>query len=457
MTRLFGRYVPVEMTVLATLESLLCFGALYATLIASSTGRLAVDVIDVGLANRAALLAGIIGLSAIAIGLYRPEVCLDRRRLLLNAAVAAILAFPAALLVSGEFGDGPTRAYAVALVKVLGVWITFAVAARSLVSTLLSQIVYPRRMLLVGSGTADVNTWDALRSGRGRLYEFAGTKGGSIDIGGLTPEQLRQSRIWGIVVTGGGTAGEEFAAREQERLIDCRLRGVRVYDDASFWEQHLGRVNLERLKCAWFLRGEGFRGGWLSLLIKRVIDVIASGLLLAFTFPLMLTTAILIKLDSPGPVFYRQARVGLHGKVFTLFKFRSMRTDAEAAGTPRWATKSDSRITRIGALIRQTRLDELPQLLNVFRGEMSLIGPRPERPHFVEQLAAVIPFYSERSYVKPGITGWAQVNYPYGASVEDAREKLSYDLYYVKHRSTMLDLLILMATVRVILFREGAR
>lgn len=457
MTRLFGRYVPVEMTVLATLESLLCFGALYATLIASSTGRLAVDVIDVGLANRAALLAGIIGLSAIAIGLYRPEVCLDRRRLLLNAAVAAILAFPAALLVSGEFGDGLTKTYAVALVKVLGVWITFAVAARSLVSTLLSQVVFPRRVLLVGSGT-DVNTWDALRSGRGRLYEFAGIKAGPIGIAGLTPEQLRENRIWGIVVMGGGgTAREEFAAREQERLIDCRLRGVRVYDDASFWEQHLGRVNLARLECAWFLRGEGFRGGWLSLLIKRVIDVVASGLLLAFTFPLMFTTAILIKLDSPGPVFYRQARVGLHGKVFTLFKFRSMRTDAEAAGTPRWAAKSDPRITRIGALIRQTRIDELPQLLNVFRGEMTLIGPRPERPHFVEQLAAVIPFYHERSYVKPGITGWAQVNYPYGASVEDAREKLSYDLYYVKHHGTMLDLLILMATVRVILFREGAR
>jgi hypothetical protein len=375
MTRLFGRYVPVEMTVLATLEALLCFGALYATLIASSTGRLAVDGIDVGLANRAALLAGIIGLSAIAIGLYRPEVCLDRRRLLLNAAAAAILAFPAALLVSGEFGDGLTKTYAVALVKVLAVWITFAVVARSLVTTLLSQVVLSRRVLLVGSGAADVNTRDALRSGQGRLYEFAGIKGPPIDIAELTPEQLRQGRIWGIVVMAGFAAGEEFAAREQERLIDCRLRGVRVYDDASFWEQHLGRVNLERLECAWFLRGEGFRGGWLSLLIKRLIDVVASGLLLAFTFPLMLTTAILIKLDSPGPVFYRQARVGLHGRVFTLFKFRSMRTDAEAAGTPCWAAKSDPRITRIGALMRQTRVDELPQLLNVLRGEMSLIGP----------------------------------------------------------------------------------
>lgn len=458
MTRLFGRYVPVEMTVLATLEALLCFGALYATLIATTTGRMAVPGIDVGLADRSALLAGTIGLCAIAIGLYRPEICLDRRRLVLNAAVAAILAFPAALLVSGQFGDGLTKIYAVALVKVLAVWIAFAVTARSLTSTLLRQVMFPRRLLLVGRDAAGISTAHALRAGRGRLYELARLTESLIDIPLLTPEELRRSKIWGVVVIPGGPAtGEEAAAREQERLIDCQLRGVRMYDDASFWEQHLGRVNLDRLDCAWFLRGEGFRSGRLSLSVKRVVDVVASAVLLALTLPLMLTTAILIKLDSPGPVFYRQARVGLQGNVFTLLKFRSMRTDAEAAGTPRWAARGDPRITRIGALIRQTRIDELPQLLNVLRGEMSLIGPRPERPHFVEQLAAVIPFYNERCYVKPGITGWAQVNYPYGASVEDAREKLSYDLYYVKYRSMMLDLLILMATVRVILFREGAR
>ncbi len=162
-------------------------------------------------------------------------------------------------------------------------------------------------------------------------------------------------------------------------------------------------------------------------------------------------------MDSPGPVLYRQQRVGLHGEPFTLLKFRSMTNDAEQGGNPLWASQQDPRITRVGSLIRPMRIDELPQLINVLRGEMSMIGPRPERPHFVEQLARVIPLYGERSYVKPGITGWAQVNYPYGASVEDARQKLSYDLYYVKNRSLLLDLLILLATVRVILFREGAR
>jgi lipopolysaccharide/colanic/teichoic acid biosynthesis glycosyltransferase len=171
----------------------------------------------------------------------------------------------------------------------------------------------------------------------------------------------------------------------------------------------------------------------------------------------MLLTALAVKLDSPGPVFYRQQRVGLHGRPFTVLKFRSMTVNAEAAGRAVWAQRKDPRVTGVGGFIRLTRIDELPQLLNVLQGAMSFIGPRPERPHFVEQLVQVIPFYAERSTVKPGITGWAQVNYPYGASIEDAREKLSYDLYYVKNRSVFLDLLILLATVRVILFQEGAR
>ena len=163
-----------------------------------------------------------------------------------------------------------------------------------------------------------------------------------------------------------------------------------------------------------------------------------------------------MRLDSPGPVLYRQERVGLNSIPFTLLKFRSMQVNAERSG-PAWATTSDPRVTRIGGFIRRTRMDELPQLFNILRGEMGFIGPRPERPHFVQQLSAVIPYYQERARVKPGLTGWAQVNFPYGASVEDARMKLSYDLYYVKHRSVLLDLAIMFATIRVILFQEGAR
>ncbi len=197
--------------------------------------------------------------------------------------------------------------------------------------------------------------------------------------------------------------------------------------------------------------------GRISSGLKRAFDVSTSLVLLVLTLPLMLLTAALIRLEGPGPVLYRQQRTGLHGQPFTLLKFRSMTIDAEKGGSPRWAAQEDPRITRVGSFIRPMRIDELPQLMNVLRGEMSMIGPRPERPHFVDQLTRIIPFYGERAYVKPGITGWAQVSYPYGASVEDARQKLSYDLYYVKNRSLLFDMLILLATIRVILFREGAR
>ena len=189
---------------------------------------------------------------------------------------------------------------------------------------------------------------------------------------------------------------------------------------------------------------------------RRTLDVIGSLLLLTFTLPLLLLVAFLIKVDSTGPVLYRQSRVGRHGRIFTMLKFRSMRVDAEVAG-PCWATDRDPRMTRIGAFIRATRLDEVPQLLNVLRGEMSLVGPRPERPHFVQQLAAIIPRYNERTHVLPGITGWAQINYPYGASVEDARAKLAFDLFYINNRALLLDLRILLRTIPVVLFRIGAR
>jgi lipopolysaccharide/colanic/teichoic acid biosynthesis glycosyltransferase len=190
--------------------------------------------------------------------------------------------------------------------------------------------------------------------------------------------------------------------------------------------------------------------------VRRARDVVGSLLLLALTLPLLLLMACLIKLDSRGPVLYRQVRVGLHGRVFNLLKLRTMRIDAEADG-PRWATERDPRVTRFGALIRAWRIDELPQLINVLRGEMSLVGPRPERPYFVRQLVRIIPQYDERTLVLPGLTGWAQVNYPYGASVEDARAKLTYDLYYLRNQTPLLDLYILAATVRVVLLRIGAR
>jgi exopolysaccharide biosynthesis polyprenyl glycosylphosphotransferase len=203
--------------------------------------------------------------------------------------------------------------------------------------------------------------------------------------------------------------------------------------------------------------GEGFHQGLLRDTVKRVFDLLVSLSLLTVTSPIMLITAILIKLESHGPVFYRQERIGQHGRPFSIFKFRSMRADAEKDGRPQWARKNDDRITLIGRFIRRTRIDELPQVFNVFMGEMSFVGPRPERPYFVADLNRKIPYYGVRHIVKPGITGWAQVRYPYGASVEDSLEKLQYDLYYVKNHSLFLDLMILTQTVQVVLWGQGAR
>jgi exopolysaccharide biosynthesis polyprenyl glycosylphosphotransferase len=203
--------------------------------------------------------------------------------------------------------------------------------------------------------------------------------------------------------------------------------------------------------------GDGFNQGAWRTAVKRVFDIFCATLLSLLAAPIMLVTAVLIKLESAGPALYRQERVGQNGRTFSIAKFRSMRTDAEKDGKPRWASANDDRVTRVGHIIRRLRIDELPQLLNVLRGDMSLVGPRPERPFFVDQLTQEIPFYALRHSVKPGVTGWAQVRYPYGATVEDSQEKLQFDLYYVKNHTLFLDLVVLMETVGVVLTGKGAR
>ena len=240
-------------------------------------------------------------------------------------------------------------------------------------------------------------------------------------------------------------------------LLDCKLYGVRVLDLASHFEQTLGQIRLDSLRAGWLIFGDGFRQGFFRTMIKRAFDIICALVLLAITLPIMLVTAIFIVLESGFPIFYRQERVGLNGRLFNVIKFRSMRTDAEKDGKPRWATGNDARVTRVGRFIRKTRIDELPQLFSVLTGGMSLVGPRPERPYFVDQLTREIPFYAVRHSVKPGVTGWAQVRYHYGASVEDSAEKLQYDLYYVKNHTLFLDLVVLFETVGVVLTGKGAQ
>jgi sugar transferase (PEP-CTERM system associated) len=240
-------------------------------------------------------------------------------------------------------------------------------------------------------------------------------------------------------------------------LLECRLHGVQITDLARFFERVHGHVPIESLKASWLIYGDGFRQSWVRTFVKRTFDIIAASVLLFSVLPVMAVIAVMIALESGFPLIYRQERVGLRGIPYTVLKFRSMRKDAESDGRPAWAVQNDSRVTSLGKFIRRSRIDELPQLINVLKGEMSLVGPRPERPVFVKMLTEQIPFYGVRHSVKPGITGWAQVRYSYGATVEQSMRKLEYDLYYVKNHTVFLDLLILLETVRVVLTGEGAR
>jgi sugar transferase (PEP-CTERM system associated) len=276
------------------------------------------------------------------------------------------------------------------------------------------------------------------------------------------PRVLGRSRDIGTLVARYGVDRIIVAVADRRgrlpvgELVHAKLSGVQVEEAMTTYERLTGKVMLESIKPSWVIFSEGFRVSRFRRTTKRVVDIVLSTIGLIVSAVPMAITAVAVWLDSGGPVLYPQERVGEHGRVFTLFKFRSMRVDAEGA-VPIWASEGDTRVTRVGRAIRLTRLDELPQFWNVLRGDMSFVGPRPERPYFVQMLSQDIPFYHERHAVKPGLTGWAQVKYRYGASVEDATEKLRYDLYYIKHLSVFFDLTIVFDTVKVILFGKGAQ
>jgi sugar transferase (PEP-CTERM system associated) len=322
-----------------------------------------------------------------------------------------------------------------------------------------------RRVMVIGTGQeAATVEQDLIHMGRRGLTivgflpangdEFSKIEGRRI-IHSTAPltQIVRDHRVDEIIVAVRERRGGVLPLRE---LLDCKLSGVKIHDLSTFFERVRGQVRIDSLKASWLIYGDGFRQDWARTCIKRFFDVFVALILLVLALPVMVVTAILILLEDGAPVFYRQERVGLGGKTFKVIKFRSMRTDAEKDGKPRWATSGDDRVTRVGRFIRRTRIDELPQFVNVLMGEMSLVGPRPERPYFVDQLTREIPFYAVRHCVKPGVTGWAQVRYQYGSSVDDAIEKLQYDLYYVKNHTLVLDTLVLFETVRVVLTGEGA-
>src|SRR5690606_1535509 len=345
----------------------------------------------------------------------------------------------------------------------MGLSIVLLMLNRLLVGNLLGVSAFRRRVLVLGAGRR------ALRlKTLGQREESGFAVAAFVDMNEGVPEvegAVARCSIEDLSrFVSQLRASEVVLALEERRnalplkdLLRVKTAGVHVNDFSSFMERETGRVDLDTLNPSWLIFSDGFSSGRaLSGFAKRVFDVAASGLLLLLTFPVIALFALLVKIDSPGPAFFRQTRIGLYGEPFTVLKLRSMRLDAEAGGA-KWAEKDDPRITRIGCLIRKVRIDELPQVWTVLRGQMSFVGPRPEVPRFVEDLEQQLPYYAERHMVKPGITGWAQINYPYGASIEDARCKLEYDLYYAKNYTPFLDLLILLQTLRVVIWPEGAR
>jgi sugar transferase (PEP-CTERM system associated) len=239
-------------------------------------------------------------------------------------------------------------------------------------------------------------------------------------------------------------------------ILESKLKGIIIEDATSFYEKITGKILVENLRPSWIIFADGFHKNNVNRAIKRVIDIVLAVIGVCGSFPLVILTSILVKLDSCGPVFFKQERVGENGRHFTLVKFRTMVADAEKDTGPVWSQTTDPRVTKLGLVLRRTGMDEIPQLFNVLRGDMSFVGPRPERPHFVTELQQKIPYYTQRLTVKPGITGWAQVRYGYGATLEDAVEKLQYDLYYIKNMSVFLDLLVILSTVHKVIFAKVA-
>ena len=350
------------------------------------------------------------------------------------------------------------------LLYAMGISIVSLIFLRILLGKTLGSQAFKRRIVVLGAG-ARAERLKQLSKAPGAAFAVVGYISMS-EANRVIPEAIARDAIYNladhVVLL---NASEVVLALEERRnalplkdLLRIKTTGVHVNEISTFLERETGRVDLDSVSPSWLIFSDGFSSGrMLSSMFKRLFDISASLLLLILALPLILLGALAVKLDSKGPAFYRQRRVGLYGTGFDIIKLRSMRIDAEVAGQAVWAEKDDPRITRVGRFLRKTRIDELPQCWSVLKGEMSFVGPRPERPQFVEDLEQKLNYYAERHMVKPGITGWAQINYPYGASIEDARQKLEYDLYYAKNYSPFLDLLILLQTLRVVLFPEGAR
>ena len=462
MIRLFKHYIPYAVLFLALVDVILLLAAAETAWVIRAN-QIGMEVDYIG--NRFAQLftfALSVQVGAMAVGVYGPDALQSLRfaiaRLLVAVSLGVIFQSVMAFIMPGITLWRSNSLYAMVLAFV------YLAASRAMLGTLIGGEAFKRRLLVLGAGKRAQ-----------RIKELEAKPGAGFVVVGyiamnenkrVIPEAINREAIYNLadfVVKMG--ASEVVLALEERRnaiplddLLRIKTTGVHVNEISSFLERETGRVDLDSVNPSWLIFSDGFSSGRrLSGIAKRLFDVVASLILLVLTMPVVILFAILVKLESRGPAFYRQIRVGLFGQPYSVLKLRSMRNDAEVSGNAVWAALDDTRITRVGKFIRKVRIDELPQTWNVLKGEMSFVGPRPERPEFVADLEQQLSYYAERHMVKPGITGWAQVNYPYGASIEDSRHKLEYDLYYAKNYTPFLDLLILLQTIRVVLWPEGAR
>ena len=462
MIRLFKHYVPHAVLLLGLLDCMLLIGAAEGGWILRAH-QIGMDVDPV--MTRIGPLASFavsIQTAMIAVGVYGTEALQSIRYALARLLVAISLGV--LFLSVMHFVLPDITLWRSNSLYAMGLAIGLLLTIRLLLGSMLGGEAFKRRLVVLGAGNR-----------AHRIREIEERKGSGFLVVGyiamndgaqVIPAAINRNAIYNLadfVVRLG--ASEVVLALEERRnalplsdLLRIKTTGVHVNEISTFLERETGRVDLDSVNPSWLIFSDGFPAGRrLSSIAKRLFDIVASSILLLLTGPVILLAALLVKLTSKGPAFYRQQRVGLFGEEFWIVKLRTMRQDAELSGQAVWAEKDDPRITRLGYWLRKLRIDELPQTWTVLKGEMSFVGPRPERRQFVEDLEQHLRYYAERHMVKPGITGWAQINYPYGASIEDARHKLEYDLYYAKNYTPFLDLLILIQTLRVILWPEGAR
>ncbi len=464
MLRIFGHYIPRSVLTLVTGDIILLMGSVYAGRIPPYLGLPSIWLGYEPILPKALVMGGMTLVVLYLGDMYTMSKKLERTEVI--ARTAACLLAVSLLVGTLNFVLLDLRLSRLAYTLSLFLSFVFLAGFRLIYLDIARGQLLQERIVFLGASAAAYKVLDEVNSGHDLRCEVIGCVADQSPEREYVSEVLRYlgrstdlKRI--AVENKADTIVIALSERRQmlpiKEILDCKMRGIRVEDWPNFYERLTGKIAVQHLRPSWLIFSDGFNRTRFTETIKRIIDVTLSSALLLLGLPVTAIVSVLIKVDSRGPVFFRQERVRQGGRPFSLIKFRTMTETAEEDTGPIWAQEDDPRITRVGKVLRKIRLDEAPQIINVLRGEMSFVGPRPERPFFVAQLQEVVPFYAQRLVVKPGITGWAQVNYRYGSSVEDTLEKLQYDLYYIKNMSLFLDFLIIVRTVQAVLFGRGSR